>query len=353
MALRTPPSWLQNGSHPAENDRLSMQSIIATTGIIGTSSLAVTQAGTPGMAVQVATGWGAVVGNYTTNMGVYQFYNDAATQLSVTAANPTLARIDRVVVTINDSYYTGATNNVTFTVVAGTAAASPVAPATPTNSLSLATIAVAAGATSIVNANITDTRVSVTTNLPVGDLTEVQGGTGITVTSGTGPIPSVAIDSSVVTLTGTQTLTNKTLTAPSINEAVFTDGVIKGLEEDVNVVAAAATGTINFEISTASVWYYTTNATANHTLNFRYSSGATLNSKLAVGDAITLVWLNTNGSTAYYPNVIQIDGTTVTPKVPAAITAGNASAIDSYTFTIVKTAATPTYVVLETQTKFA
>ena len=353
MALRTPPSWLQNGSHPAENDRLSMQSIIATTGIIGTSSLAVTQASTPGMAVQVATGWGAIVGNYTTNMGVYQFYNDAATQLSVTAADPTNPRIDRVVVTVNDSYYTGSTNNVTFTVVAGTAAASPVAPATPTNSLSLATIAVAAGATSIVNANITDTRVSVTTNLPVGDLTEVQGGTGITVTNGTGPIPSVAIDSSVVTLTGTQTLTNKTLTSPSINEAVFTDGVIKGLEEDVNVVAAAATGTINFEISTASVWYYTTNATANHTLNFRYSSGATLNSKLAVGDAITLVWLNTNGATAYYPNVIQIDGTTVTPKVPAAITAGNASAIDSYTFTIVKTAATPTYVVLETQTKFA
>ena len=151
-----------------------------------------------------------------------------------------------------------------------------------------------------------------------------------------------------VTLTGTQTLTNKTLTAP-----VITDAVIKGTEEDVNVVASAATGTINFDVSTASVWYYTTNATANHTLNFRYSSGATLASNLAVGDAITLVWLNTNGATAYYPNVIQIDGTTVTPKVPATISAGNASAIDAYTFTIIKTAATPTYTVLETQTKFA
>jgi len=131
------------------------------------------------------------------------------------------------------------------------------------------------------------------------------------------------------------------------------DLVIKGFEEDVNVVASAATGTINFDVSTASVWYYTSNASANHTLNFRYSSGATLSSALAVGDAITLVWLNTNGSTAYYPNVIQIDGTTVTPKVPAAISAGNASAIDAYTFTIIKTAATPTYTVLETQTKFA
>jgi hypothetical protein len=131
------------------------------------------------------------------------------------------------------------------------------------------------------------------------------------------------------------------------------DLIIKGFEEDVNVVAAAATGTINFDVSTASVWYYTTNATANHTLNFRYSSGATLSSVLAVGDAITLVWLNTNGATPYYPNVIQIDGSAVTPKVPAAISGGNASAIDAYVFTIIKTASTPTYTVLETQTKFA
>lgn len=130
------------------------------------------------------------------------------------------------------------------------------------------------------------------------------------------------------------------------------DLVIKGFEEDVNVVASAATGTINFDVSTASVWYYTSNATANHTLNFRYSSGTSLNTAMATGDAITLVWLNTNGSTAYYPNVIQIDGTTVTPKVPAAISAGNASAIDAYSFTIIKTA-NATFTVLETQTKFA
>ena len=145
-------------------------------------------------------------------------------------------------------------------------------------------------------------------------------------------------------------------TSGSVSLAIATsqsDLIIKGFEEDVNVVASAATGTINFDVSTASVWYYTSNATANHTLNFRYSSGATLSSVLAVGDAITVVWLNTNGSTAYYPNTIQIDGTTVTPKVPAAISAGNASAIDAYSFTIIKTAATPTYTVLETQTKFA
>lgn len=136
-------------------------------------------------------------------------------------------------------------------------------------------------------------------------------------------------------------------------DGTLTDAVVKGLEEDVNVVASAATGTINFDVATASVWYYTSNASANHTLNFRYNSSTSLSSKLAVGDSITVVWLNTNGATAYYPNTIQIDGTTVTPKVPAAISAGNASAIDAYSFTIIKTAATPTYTVLETQTKFA
>ena len=190
-------------------------------------------------------------------------------------------------------------------------------------------------------------------NNTIGDLTAVSAGTGISVASSAGPVPTVSIDTSVTAdLTTAQTLTNKTLTSPAINTATFTDGVVRGLEEDVNIVASAATGTINFDVSTASVWYYTSNATANHTLNFRYSSGTSLNTAMATGDAITLVWLNTNGSTAYYPNVINIDGSAVTPKVPAAISGGNASAIDAYSFTIIKTASA-TFTVLETQTKFA
>jgi hypothetical protein len=173
-----------------------------------------------------------------------------------------------------------------------------------------------------------------------------------TVTATLAELNTAISDADVASLAGSETLTNKTLTSPAINSATFKDGVVRGLEEDINVVASAATGTINFEFDTASIWYYTSNATANHTLNFRYSSSVSLNTALAVGDSITAVWLNTNGATAYYPSAITIDGNAVSPKVPSAITAGNASSIDAYSFTIIKTASA-TFTVLETQTKFA
>jgi hypothetical protein len=163
----------------------------------------------------------------------------------------------------------------------------------------------------------------------------------------------------------TDTLTNKTLTSPIINTATIatptitggtnTNSVLVSPEERTTVSATAATGTINFDALTQSVLYYTTNSSANWTLNVRGSSSATLNSILAVGDAITVVFLATNGTTAYYPTVYQIDGSAVTPRWQggSAPTAGSASSIDSYSLTIIKTAATPTYVVLASQTKFA
>lgn len=181
MTLRTPPSWEQNASHPAENDRLTTQALWATTGIIKSTSLEVTANSPAGMSVVVADGWAAIVGTTQPDMGAYVIYNDAPVVLTITTANPSNPRIDLICATINDSYYSGATDNVIFQVIAGTPAGSPVAPSLPANSIELATVLVSAATTIINTSDITDQRVEVTTNVPVaGDITAVYPGTGLT-----------------------------------------------------------------------------------------------------------------------------------------------------------------------------
>ena len=155
----------------------------------------------------------------------------------------------------------------------------------------------------------------------------------------------------ISTITNTGTLTLPTSTDTLVGRATadtLSNKVLLSPEERTTVSATAATGTVNFDLSTQGVLYYTTDASANFTLNFRGNSGTTLNSITAVGDSISAVFLNTNGATAYYPTVFQIDGSAVTPKWSGgtAPSAGNASSIDAYSFTIIKTAATPTYTVL-------
>ena len=99
MALRTPPSWLQNGSHTAENDRLTTTgSLWGASGVIRSADLAVTAPGGT-MTVSVASGWAAILGTYQTNMGTYMAYNDAAATATITTADPSNPRIDLVCIT--------------------------------------------------------------------------------------------------------------------------------------------------------------------------------------------------------------------------------------------------------------
>ena len=153
----------------------------------------------------------------------------------------------------------------------------------------------------------------------------------------------------LVSDTGTQTLTNKTLTSPVVNTAI-----LKSPEERLTVSATAATGTVNFDTLTQGVLYYTTDASGNWTLNVRGDGSTTLNNSLTTGDSITIVFLVTQGATAYYSSALTIDGNAVTPKYISgtAFSAGNASSIDSYVYTIIKTGSA-TFTVLASQTKFA
>ena len=92
------------------------------------------------------------------------------------------------------------------------------------------------------------------------------------------------------------------------------------------------------QTNNSAVHYLTTASTANGTLNITAASGTTLNSIMTTGQAVTFSLLITN-TTAYYANAYQVDGSAVTPKWSGgtAPSAGNASAVDIYQFTILKT----------------
>jgi hypothetical protein len=76
---------------------------------------------------------------------------------------------------------------------------------------------------------------------------------------------------------------------------------------------------------------------------------------LSVGQSVTVGFVVTNGATAYIPTAFRVDGSaqTVRWQGNVAPAAGNPNNLDAYVFTIVKTAATPTYTVFGAQTKFA
>jgi len=147
------------------------------------------------------------------------------------------------------------------------------------------------------------------------------------------------------TFTGTQTFSG-TSSAKAI--------VLNDAAEVATVSATAATGTIAYDITTQSVLYYTSNASANWTLNFRGSSGTSLNTLMATGESMTVAFLVTQGATAYYNSAVQVDGTTsgvTTRWLGGAPTAGNASGIDSYRYLIIKTGSA-TFTVLASNTQF-
>jgi hypothetical protein len=184
----------------------------------------------------------------------------------------------------------------------------------------------------------------------------------INATSGVG-IVSTADNTNILTL---QTNGTNGLTIDASQNVSFANQLSLGVSgttmqlklsaaaETVTIAATAATGTVNFDVSTQSILYYTSNSSANWTLNIRGSSSVTLNSIMATGQSVTITHLVTQGGTAYYNSAVTVDGTSVTPKWSggSAPSAGNADSVDVYTYTLIKTGS-GSFTVFASQTRYA
>jgi hypothetical protein len=132
--------------------------------------------------------------------------------------------------------------------------------------------------------------------------------------------------------------------------------ILTNAAEVATITATPASATVNYYTGTQCVLYSTANATGSFTLNIAHSVGTALNTVLATGQALTLVYLVTQGPSggSYYASSIQVDGTTsgvTTVWQGGTPTTGNASGIDSYTFSVIKTA-NATFTVLASVVQF-
>jgi hypothetical protein len=179
----------------------------------------------------------------------------------------------------------------------------------------------------------------------------IDGSSGDTITTAK-IVATTAEILSGASVTGTATFNSAVVMS---GESTLSGGsLLKRVKETTTVSATAAANTISYDFITQSVLYYTSDATGNWVLNVRGDSGTTLNSVMSTGQSATVAFLATQGATAYYQTALQIDGSSVTPKYQggSAPTEGNASSVDAYVFTIIKTA-DATFTALGSQTQFA
>jgi len=204
------------------------------------------------------------------------------------------------------------------------------------NATSTPVTTISFGSTGLTPATATSGAVTV-----AGTLAIANGGTGASTLAGA----NIAVFNVPNTFTALQTFAGST-TAASLKTS--------NIKEVVTISGSSVSGSFNFDVLTQSVLYYTAAASGNWTVNFRGSSTATLNSIMSVGELLSATSLITQGATAYYNSAVQVDGTSTgvtTLWQNGAPTAGDASALDSYTYVIIKTASA-TFTVLATQTKF-
>lgn len=193
------------------------------------------------------------------------------------------------------------------------------------------------------NSGFTFNSVTGNVNIP-GNLSIVGNISGSILSANYANYAGIVVNSSQSNITSLGTLT-------SLNVSGTT--TIQQAKEKVTLSSSPATGTVNFDVLTQAILYNTANASSNFTLNIRGNSSTSLDSIMSSGQSVTVTFLNTNGAIGYYANIIQIDGSTVSPKwvVNGTPTSGTNNGNDTYTFNIIKTASS-TYTVLGSQIGF-
>ena len=165
------------------------------------------------------------------------------------------------------------------------------------------------------------------------------------------------------TITGALIAANSITTAAiadgSINTSELAAGAVTGDKLAVtlttsNVNLSGATSFLSTVFETANVTtlmsasttinvaqpllVFTANSSSNSTVNFTGLAG------MPVGNTASFTIINPNGSTAYYINTYQVDGSGTTVKWAGGAPIGGTSAnTDIYSFSVIKPSATPTY----------
>jgi hypothetical protein len=159
----------------------------------------------------------------------------------------------------------------------------------------------------------------------------------------------------IVELNDTETLTNKTLTAPIINAGTVSKAVLTMPVEQITYSTDSGTPLIaqSIDVTTATAYYFnpTTGKSATWVPTFT-GLGTLLN---ANGKTVTVTIIANIASSAGFAATVNLTGTAITPKwqggvVPAST--NTSAGTDAYTYTIVRTAA-DTYTVFASRTRFA
>ena len=123
--------------------------------------------------------------------------------------------------------------------------------------------------------------------------------------------------------------------------------------EKVNIVSGTSNSNTNIDLLTSSVWLFTSSNNGNWTPNFRGNSTTSLDSIMSTGQVIVATIISQNSASTGYSNSMNIDGSGQTiywSNDEAPDERGGNSGYDVYQYSIIKTGAGNSYLVLANRT---